>query len=595
MKKQIITILASALMLMSGIQAYAIPARPTAFKHIQPDGTSITVRLHGDEFHHWATNEKGERITLGEDGFYRMSEGSHSDFLRAAQLGNLKRAEMAAKVASSAERAPLSMGENHFLVVLVEFSDLAFGVTNPQQAFTNLLNQEGYSANGGTGSARDYYVENSNGRFKPTYDVVGPVKISNKYSYYGTNSNGDDAHAAAAFAEACRLLDSEINFAEYDHDKDGYVDNVFFYYAGYNEAEGAAANTIWPHKWDFGSASYYDSAVGSIRLDGVRLGSYACTSEYSGSRGAQMCGIGTFCHEFGHVIGLPDLYDVDYETNGEGTALYNFSLMCSGSYNNNGRTPPYLSGIEREMLGWMTIPQWTDEGVKALGPVQDDNAFMIPTAVSGEYFVFETRTGEGWDKYLVDDRRTSYKIYGLVAYHVDKSNNKVSGSVTAKSLWPNSINSYSAHQCLDLIKAKKSSYYYDFPFAGYSGVTEYSSTSSSAFLDWAGNPTGYGLFDIAYKDGVVTFNLKTERTDELYMKGINAIANPGRGIYKAGGEFALEILESNRPPKSVAWSLDDKAVSGTSVKLTAGEHVIKAKLTFSDGTTETLEQKVKAQ
>ena len=225
------------------------------------------------------------------------------------------------------------MGEKRFLVLLIEFSDLSFTLENPQEAFSNQLNQEGYSAHGATGSVRDFYIDNSSGQFMPIYDVYGPVKVSKAYSYYGKNdAQGSDTNPDEALYEACCILDPDLDFSIYDNDHDGFVDFVYVIYAGRGEADGGGGNTIWPH-----TSWIYSSYGKTVYLDGKRLDTYACSPELqSGSGYLTRDGIGSFCHEFSHVLGLSDHYATNYSSVKQTGA---WDLMCSGSYNNNSNTP----------------------------------------------------------------------------------------------------------------------------------------------------------------------------------------------------------------------------------------------------------------
>ena len=203
------------------------------------------------------------------------------------------------------------------------------------------LNKPGYSDNGATGSARDYYYDNSNGVFEPIFDVYGPIKLSQNMAYYGANdSSGNDKNPEQAVKEACQAIDNIVDFSNYDLDGDGEVDLVYMVYAGKGEADGGSSNTIWPHQWNLSSAGV------NLILDGKTVDRYACGSELNGS--GSIDGLGTICHEFGHAMGLPDFYDTDYDTNGQGRTLLDYSLMDSGSYNNDGWTPPYLNMEERK-------------------------------------------------------------------------------------------------------------------------------------------------------------------------------------------------------------------------------------------------------
>lgn len=508
-------------LLLSGIQAYAVKASNKVIEYRQPDGTVIRIKLHGDEFHHWATDEKETTtLILDKDLFYRAGQKT-----MAPSGSRLQKSSISPRSNAAANTVEKTSGDHRFLVILVEFADLKFTLDNPKQAFENLLNQSGYSAYGATGSVFDYYYENSGGQFNPTFDVVGPFAVSGGYAQYGGNDYyGDDVNPDGAFHEACKLADSSVDFSIYDQDKDGYVDNIFFYYAGHNEAEGASANTIWPHKWEF---FYY-----SDKFDGVRLGDYACSSEYKGYYGNQMCGIGTFCHEFGHVLGLPDFYDTDYESNGRCYPIEEFSLMDNGSYNNDGRTPPYLSAIERNLLGWMDEPQEiTASGNYALKDISNNVAYKTSTSNPGEYFLYETRGGSSWDKYIPS---------GMIVYHVDQSSNIVHG-ISAKNRWAgwNGINCYSDHPCYYIVKAKSYSYdSYSIPFPGSGNVKSFCGKS------WAGEEMDISLNNISYSNGTTTFLLSSSAVKIVTGKLSDIWGDPVSGASVTIGKVGQGAITS---------------------------------------------------
>lgn len=536
------------LLALSGVSAHAVPAKPGPLTRIQPDGSSVTVYMHGDEYLHWVTDESGRMLIKDRDGFYRTS------FTKSPSFQDVLKAQ-AMRARNNFRLSPINSGEKHFLVILVEFSDLSFTVKTPKTAFGNMLNQQGYSGNGGTGSVRDYYVDNSSGKFTPTFDVIGPVKVSKKASYYGSNNDdGNDEHAGELFAEACSLAHAKslVNFSDYDNDNDGTIDNIFFYYAGHDEAEGGGEDTIWPH------ASSLAYSYGDVVYDGVHLGSYACSAELRGSSGSTMCGIGTYCHEFGHVLGLPDFYDTDYEENGSGPGLYSFSLMSQGCYNNEGRTPPYLNAEERCMLEWMTMPGFWTEGTINLYGIQNNVAGRLPTNNEGEYYLFETRDGSGWDKYIGNAAE------GLVIYHVDKSKNIVGGK-TAAGLWASgySINAYADHECFRVVPSDPAKYYQEgtyyiryIVFPGASLVRAFSEKTDPAMVAWDGGAAGYGISKIDYSDHKVSLTVEKSGKRQVFGTVTDTDGNPvqGAAVYvsdnSAQGSYAPGVLRMS--PRSRA-------------------------------------------
>ena len=447
------------------------------------------------------------------------------------------------------------------------------------------------------------------------FDVVGPYKVSNTAKYYA-GSDGTE-FAEIAFYEACQQANSDVDFSDYDLDDDGIVDMVFFYYAGYNQAEGAA-NTIWPHQYSFQWTDYSD-----VEFDGKKLGSYACTSELNGTSETNMCGIGTACHEFGHAMGLPDFYDADYEDNGQSAGMFFFSTMDSGSYNNDGRTPPFFTIEERIMLGWINEADafltFDASGSYTIPSVDNNVAYKTPTDKDGEYFVYECRGNNGWDAGL--------DSHGLVVTHVDKSSRTIniidgnSVSQTAYSLWSewesyNAINENGTHPCCYVIPAADQSdllyghiyysgfgYYFDLnkaddlPFPTGSGSSLINSYTAKS---WNGVDSDIVLSNISYSNNQVTLYASVPSSTLNY----NVIANPGGGVYTAGSSFNLELVQSEaQPVSSVAWYLDDEPVGGPvspsaapvpSVTLTAGTHLIEAHLTLVNGQTKILELTIQA-
>lgn len=529
MKKYILLSVASLFLYIS---LDAAPAYPYPIKYRQPDGSIIEITLHGDEFWHYTTSG-GKVVELGNDGFYHPAVKPFYN-PQKRRMNNLSRPIVPARVAG---RKSISIGKKRFPVFLVEFSDLKFTVENPVEAFSKMLNERGYSENGGTGSVYDYYYENSCGQFDPAYDVIGPVTLSKGFAEYGgNNDNGSDKDARGAFVEACSLALAQnlIDFSKYDNDGDGYIDNLFFYFAGHNEAEGGSKDAIWPHQ----------SYLGNFSANGVRAGSYACTSEYRGSSGTTMAGIGTFCHEFGHALGLPDFYDTDYEKNGTADAVYAFSLMCNGNYNNNGRTPPYLGALERWILGWIEdLPELRTSQDVNMRPVYENGGCTTPTSVEGEFFLYEVRDGSGWDCYIKASNKDNPPS-GMLVYHVDMSDDNLISSYPASSLWSsNDLNCYGSHPCYYIVRPTISySSYQDLMFPGTSGTTTFEG------VDWAKQESGYKLTDIAYNDGTAAFKLSTFENRTLSGKVNDSKGRPLQGVQVSvtfDSDAAMAALKSS--------------------------------------------------
>ena len=456
-KKTLILALSVILCQLIIVPAYAVRAYPFPVVITQPDGTKLTVCLKGDEFHHTRTSEDGYLLKKNSKGFLTYAtlnaagEVVGSDFIardvakRSVSEANFLKTINQSTVIQKAQSTPLKskalvspsrpqkayslLGASKALVILVNFSDQSFVTPTPNDAFKALLNEPGYSANGGTGSARDYFMASSYGKFTPDFDVVGPVTLPQTLDYYGANdTSGNDTNPVQMIVDACTVADStllDLDFSQYDTDNDGYIDNVFVYYAGFNEAEHGPENTVWPHRWSIYPDYNYSGTYASITFDGKILKDYACTSELRGNSGTNMCGIGTFCHEFSHVLGLPDYYNTDTQA----STLGYWSIMDSGNYSNTGRTPPTYSVYDRFYLGWLTPEQISTQSSQTLLPIYQgttqpanttNQAFLLSSATHNlngkspdpnEFFMLEYRVKTGWDTYLPAE--------GLCIWHID--------------------------------------------------------------------------------------------------------------------------------------------------------------------------------
>ena len=548
MNRHIIHILA-AMIAMAAATALsdAAPARRGPITLRQPDGYSFTAVLRGDEFGHILKTMDGCAIIQDEDGYYcyavfdadgsrhssgvRVGADTPGDVLAASrqipygQIAALAAANrmavqnldeepltrriMKAQGMMSDDGTPLTRSdgslsntiEKHGLVILAQFSDVPFTYT--REDFIRMLTQSGYSVNGATGSALDYFNDQFGGAWEFSFDVSDIVTLAHNRSYYGGNdSYGDDIRPAEMIAEACELMDSRIDFSEYDDDEDGEVDNVFVFFAGGDEAEGAGDDCIWSHAW-----YVRDGAGIRLTLDGVKINRYACTAELTRASADEytMAGIGTFCHEYSHTFGLPDFYDTDPNSGPPFAAgLWgSTSLMDSGNQNNGGNTPPNYNAIEREILG-LSEPELLSRGDYTLAPVSEGGRYLrINSGTEGEYYLIECRLNEGWDAYIGGQ--------GLLVYHIDKSSrgiysDRYGRSTAALDRWNtyNEVNANPDHQCADLVEAdgtsdKLSSIYYIDSSPGIffpSGSTGFTASGTPAFKFWDGSSSPLSISGI---------------------------------------------------------------------------------------------------
>ncbi len=577
MKRKSALFIIALLLLYIGTDAR--PARCGLIQLQQPDGSIFGAYFSGDEFMRIKTTESGNAIIQDQDGWWCYanygSDGriSCSGFRVGGKVPSSVLAEsraipygiLAEKAASKRSicaedelkplikrimekagpdvRAGEQKGSKHGLVILAQYQDVKFRYS--KESFVNMLTQEGYRQNGATGSAKEYFDAQFNGAMDFSFTVSEIVTLSKKRAYYGGNdSYGNDKNAAEMIQEACILADNEIDFSLYDDDGDGTVDNVFVFFAGGDEAEGAGEDCIWSHAWYI-----YSGAGISLRLDGKRIDRYACTSELTRTGTTQvLAGIGTFCHEYSHTFGLPDLYDTDYDDKGGWAAgLWGrTALMDSGNQNNNGNTPPYFNAIEREILGIGSPIMIENDGTYTLEPINLNGAYCrLDTDTPGEYYLIECRSSEGWDAWCGGN--------GMLVYHIDKS-----PAYLKRWEQTNTVNAYRDHQCADLIEADgrangftSQSNYISLMrnikgvFFPYGSVTQLTPQSNPGLKFWSGNPCSASITGIRLDGNRISFG----------VTGLGSASTPPVPEKLKAEPFAdaaIITFESSRPYSSEA-------------------------------------------
>ena len=469
--------------------AWAVPARRGEIVKTQPDGTQIVVYQHGDEHFHWMTNEKGEWLKMDVDGFYRVTEALSAEQIEAKRMAAPSRAAQAATPLNIAPRG---------LVILVNFTDVAFETDKAEMdsmlTGKNYTRDYSYFYRGkkqsitSKGSAWQYFYDSSNGHYDPQFDVIGPVTVSKNMAYYGKNVSDFDAAPWTMVKEACQLVDDSVDFKQYDNNNDGYVDFVYVIYAGYGEADGGDKNTIWPH-------SYWLLEAGiTCKLDGKYVDLYACGNEMD-SRTNYHTGIGTFCHEFSHVLGLPDLY----ETTGYGTykTIGAWSILDYGPYNNDGNTPPAYSAYEQFFMGWLMPRLIVDAENVELEELQASNSALLISSSDQHnligndpkpttFYLLENRQQVGWDEYLPG--------HGLMLTKVQYSQDK----------WEqNTVNNSSSRMGVDLIEADGKK-----PSSSSNGYTGKAGDLFPAGATEYLGITNHSIEDVSEQDGIIYFKYR---------------------------------------------------------------------------------------
>ena len=499
----------------------AVPASRITRTVAQPDGGSVTLRLVGDEYYHFSTTLDGYTVECDDAGavYYveRAGDRLHRTSILAhdvAQRGAAERNFLATikprltdrtvvaqskalrrQVQAQASRIQrFDYSKFQGLVILVELSDVSFTRSDAQSYYEHMTNERNLKSlpnadnipdllGDNTGSVRDYYYDNSMGLFDAKFDVVGPVKVS---SYKSTQAN---ANSVAIFRRALNLANSEVDYSKYDTDNNGVVDMVFFIVAGMgSHVYGHDSRLLWPYM------SRY--LMTGSRLDGKTFDLYACATElldyYEDTPLFE--GIGTMCHEFSHVLGLPDMYDTDYEDQGQSHDPGEWDVMASGCDLNSGRTPCGYTIFERYALGFANPPLITSPGDYTLGALGTTNeGYRLATPVKGEQFMLENRQPTKWDKYLPG--------HGLIIARVDSTN---------VSAWDgNNVNDDPAHNYYELLRAGGTTQgdLDSDPFPGTAGVTMVSNNTTANLKTWNGTDNPFALTAIAEDGTDISFKV----------------------------------------------------------------------------------------
>lgn len=406
------------ILLLVSTLAYSIPAKRIK-KTITVDGESIEITLVGNENLHFWRSADGRMFQQKDDGkFARFQEETYKMALSRQRFQPKKEANLNPSSASLVKarnmRKSAYTGKRRGLLILVNFADKKFSwTTNPLEDYKKIASAENYKESRNFGSVRDYFKAQSYGKFDFVLDVVGPVTVSRGFSYYGKNDvYGNDLYPATMIWEACKAVDDEVDFSQYDWDGDGVVEQVFVLYAGYGEAQGGKAATVWPHSSSLKASMAYEPEITSCVFDGVTVDTYACSCELSGGSGTTPDGIGTICHEFSHCFGLPDFYCSDYSH--DDLTMSEWSILDYGSYSDGGYTPVSYTAYERWFCGWLEPTELSSpRNVKGMTDINENgDAYIIYNdANKNEYYIMQNVQQEGWNSHSPG--------HGLLVLHVD--------------------------------------------------------------------------------------------------------------------------------------------------------------------------------
>ncbi len=522
---------------------FGVPAKPGLIQLIQPDGTEFSARLIGDEWQNWKETTDGYTIAQNENGTWNLVSGYEDGAYVLTDIPAHERSRYSLARIEKHIRPPRlepgtiddspfpdlkNLDRTVFTIplLLIEYPD--FQATYTREDFDSLMNQIGYSSSqGATGGFRDYYLEVSYGQFDPNSVVAGWYEAQHSYLTYGDGAPNGYYYVRQMIAEAVDEAEAQgMDWSQFDNDGDGYVDALNVVHAGPGAEEGNG-NFIWSHKWNLGDfARFYD---------GVWISAYTVNPEIQGSS-QNMVHRGVICHEFGHALGLPDLYDIDYSSSGIGT----WALMSGGSWGGNGSSPWYpahMCAWSKEQLGWVSPIVVTDPTLTVNMPNVEENPLvyrMNGTGNPAEYFLFENRQKIGSDQTLIES--------GLLIWHIDSS----------VSCGGNGCNSDEWHRKVDLEQADgQYDLNYGFgsdmgdPYPGSTGNTQFAYHTEPNSRYYSDGPSGVSAVNITESNQMITVTFRNLPTLVFEDFSINEYDGDNDGNTNPGETGGLTFVLYN--------------------------------------------------
>ena len=607
MKKTVLILIT----LLCHLASHASTGWPYPITVSQPDGTQLTIRINGDADFNWVSTLDNVVLKQVGNGYYianidtngmLSSSGTlahDADKRSSAEQSLCKKQDVKAflTVNTRPERLAATRGfggksstsffphtgSPRAIVLLVQFANRPFKV-QPRKAFNQYLNSMadkhqdfGNAENRNTGSVKRYFSDMSGGKFKPQFDLYGPITMPKNAAYYGEGSSSMERYRELV-SEACTMMDDSLDFSMYDADKDGNVDLVYIIYAGYGESVSSIDSTLWPKAFVCGTeikkdGKYVRLAGISNELNGRPDGKYSSTS------GLLINGVGLFCHEFSHCMGLPDFYptvspqwttandkqDFDaYDNQG----MEDWDVMDNGIYLYNGYSPTAYTAWEREKMGWLTIETLTKEGKVELKSIDEGGkAYRIKNdknTSGNEYYIVENIQANGWNKKLpASGMMVSHVEYVPRAFSVfhggDNSVNNIKKHprmtiVPADGYLPSSYRKVPNSSNLTAPYMKKEQY--DEQLAGdlYPGKNNVNRLTDAQnmvnYAPWTGGMLNKPIYNIALKNGIVTFDfLKDQTSTGIELPESATDSSNEEKIYTIDGRYVGTNL--NALPKGV--------------------------------------------
>lgn len=471
MKKSLLLVLWT----MMAINIHAVKIDPMPFTVTQKDGTMLWIKGYGDENFHWYTTLDGIILDHVDQDYYIADIDEFGNITPSDQLAHDKEQRSTlekdiirhqnqklfyAHTLTHIAKAKTSIGSNssninyfphtgspRVLTILVNFTDTTFKEKNPRQSFYQYLNGKGTPVDYGTnedwniGSVTGYFNYASNGDFQPEFDLIGPVTVDHPSSYYGEDSFGyTDYRWSQLIIDACNAAKDSVDFSRYDNDNDGHVDLVYVIYAGYSQSiKGNSDDFLWPKSGIINTTNTYNGK--NIHRAGISNELNYTPVISAKNKQYYINGIGLFCHEFSHTLGLPDFYSESASK----PEMEFWDLMDGGEYtgNNVGYAPTPYTPWEKEIMGWQDIDTLKNDSA-AITLQANKDAYKITSSDSTQYAIIQNIQKTGWYADMPGHGMLVYKVnypYPTVNMN-DKPNEAEKPAMTIYPADGEFINSY---------------------------------------------------------------------------------------------------------------------------------------------------------
>lgn len=557
--------------LFTGLSAQDVEARGEAAGIRPPDGYYRVLQQNPNAYQF--QNVWKDVARQVRENRERLIEGDRFDELNA-HFG--PGGEASASVARSAQLAV--SGTFDIPVLMGVFADSTHTILPANSTITDVLFAD--PANEWAYSANTYFDENSASMFDVQGNVLGWFAVDSASTWYVGPNDGLDPSTDHTGAFIKELLDAAEaqghDFSQYDGDGDGEVDvlAVLFPLVG----ASCGGDGIWPHRWvvrawdAFGGQRYQTD-------DGVTVDDYMIQPAVGGTScfdDSEHMAPGTFIHELGHGIDLPDLYDTDSSLDGDSEGIGHWGLMGSGNHNKQP-SPAHLSAWSKNDLGWVSVDTMTapvSRTTRTLDPVQNvHQVIRVENPNFSEFFYLSNRHAIGSDQNLHGE--------GLTIWHVDPdliANRRFSNTINAS--FPYGMALEQADGLQDLQNNNNRGDAGDvYPGSSANTVFDPGSTPSSNFH---GGGSGITVDNITVNsDQSVTFDVVAQVDPEITLSptGLSLAAREGSDA----PDRTLTVENSGGGTLSWTASSDQSwlTLSSTSGSLTAGQT---QDVTLSSGT-----------